>query len=165
MFGIGYSSNLRYNLKKYLELNFLDLGLYGHATVAQLDYMGLGLASLKKDGRNFESPSNEWVYEEDVTPPSGLGTPISVSGVWVNSVFHANGASPHKAYPDFRKGRFVFKGTVPASSDTVQANYTYKEVSCVYPDSDIYNVLMSQYLHNPDYWSSQVFPSGLERIL
>lgn len=165
MISIGYSSNLRYSTKQYLELQFLNLGMYGHATVDQLDYMGLGLARLQKNGRYFESPVNEWVYEEDVALPSGLGAPISISGVWINSVFHANGSSPYKPYPDYEHGRFVFKGTVPTNVDIIQANYSYKDVSVVYRDSETYNILMSQYLHNPDYWSAQVFPSGLERLL
>jgi hypothetical protein len=148
-----------------MELAFLNMGMYGHATVDQLDYMGLGLARLRKDGIYFESPTNEWVYEEDVTPPSGLGAPISVSGVWINSVFHTNGSAPYRPYPDYKNGRFIFKGTVPTNADVVQANYSYKDVSVVYRDSETYNALMSQYLHNPDYWSAQIFPSGIERLL
>jgi hypothetical protein len=47
----------------------------------------------------------------------------------------------------------------------VQANFTYKDVVVDFPDSETYNALMSQYLHNPDYWTAEVFPSGAERIL
>lgn len=165
MIGIGYSSNIRYNLKQHYELLLLNQGLYANVTVNNLDYAGLNDALLKKNGQYFESIANSWVYEEDVVTPSGYVDPIEVSGVWINSVFHANNSSPYIPIPDYQRGRFVFNGTVPTNLDNVQANFTYKEVSIDFPDSDSYNILMSQYLNNPDYWSEEVFPSGLERLL
>lgn len=165
MIGIGPSSNLRYNLKQYFELLFLNHGMFGHATVGEYDYAGRAASVLKKVGVFFESIANEWVYEEDVVSPSGYGDPIEVSGVWINSVFHANNSSPYYPIPDYQNGRFRFNGQIPLAADNVQANFTYKDVVVDYPDSDTYNILMSQYLHNPDYWTSEVFPSGIERLL
>ena len=165
MIGIRQSSNLRYNLKAYFELIFLNNGMYGNATIGDYDYGGRESATLRKNGRFFESVANEWVYEGDVTVPSGYYTPITVSGVWIDSVFHANDSSPYYPEPDYLRGRFVFNGQVPTAANTVQANFTYKDVKVDYVDSDVYNILMSQYLNNPEYWSQEVFPSGLERIL
>ena len=165
MIGIGPSSNLRYNIKQYIELLFLNQGWFGHAIIGQYDYAGREASVLQKDGLHFESIANEWVYEEDVVSPSGYGDPIPVSGVWINSVFHANNTAPYYPIPDYQRGRFRFNGQVPLATDDVQANFTYKDVVTDFSDSDMYNVLMSQYLNNPDYWTSEVFPSGLDRVL
>lgn len=163
--GIGPSSNLRYNIKQTLELLFLNNGMFGHALIGQYDYAGRQASVLKKDGVFFESIANEWVYEEDAVTPSGYGDPIEVSGVWINSVFHENNAAPYIPVPDYLHGRFRFNGQIPLATDNVQANFTYKDVIVDFPDSDNYNILMSKFLHNPDYWSADVFPSGLDRLL
>jgi hypothetical protein len=165
MINIGESSNLRYNIKAHFELLFLNNGMFGHALVGQYDYAGREASILKKNGRYFESVANSWVYEEDVVTPSGYMSPISVSGVWINSVFHASNSDPYKPVPDYDNGRFLFKGLVPTATDTVEANFTFKDVAVDFTDSETYNVIESQYLHNPDYWSQNVFPSGVERLL
>jgi len=165
MIGIGQSSNLRYNLKQWLELKLLDNGMYAHAEIGDVSYAGDSNATLRKDGQFFESVANEWVYEEDVTVPSGYTAPISVSGVWVNGTFHAEDSSPYYPKVDYKRGRIIFTGTVPAASDLVQANFTYKDVSVDFVDSDNYNFLMSEYLHNPSYDSTDIFPSGITRLL
>jgi hypothetical protein len=165
MIGIGFSSNLRYNIKAYFERLFLDNGMYADAVIGEYDYAGRQSSVLRKNGRFFESVANGWVHEEDVTVPSGYTSPIVVSGVWINSVFHANDSSPYYPKPDYERGRFTFLGTIPAASATVEANFTFKEVTVDFTDSETFNIIESQYLHNPDYWSQQTFPSGVERLL
>ena len=165
MIGIGYSSNLRYNLKQWLERRLLNNGMYTHALISDIDYYGNENAILSKNGDVFESAANEWVHEEDVTVPAGFVAPISVSGVYINSVYHANDSSPYKPSPDYVNGRFTFKGTVPGASDVVKANFTHRDITVDFPDSDNYNMLMSDFLDNPDYSTGDIYPSGATKVM
>jgi len=165
MIGIGFSSNLRYNIKAYLELLFLNNAMFGHALIGEYDYAGREPSVLRKNGRYFESVANSWVYEEDVVTPSGYMSPVMVSGVWINGAFHASNSAPYYPIPDHERGRFIFNGQIPTASDNVEANFTFRDVTTDFTDSDTYNIIESQYLHNPDYWSQDVFPSGVERLL
>jgi len=164
MIAISLTSNIKYNLKQYFEKKFLDKALYTNIHKNDLFYSGNNPSVLHKNGNTFESVANEWVYEQDISPPTGVEAPINVSGVYVNNTFYANDSSPYYPSPDYLHGRIVFRSP-PSDSDTVQAEFSYKDCVIDYVDSDINNILQTQYIGNPDYDSNNVYPSGLERIL
>jgi hypothetical protein len=166
MLGIGFTSNIRYNLKQYLEKLFLDNAFYTNTKRGYTFYDGSNPAQLTRvGGRYYESMANEWAYETDITVPSGSKGIIAVSGAWVNGAFHANGSATYNPAPDYLRGRIVF-GTAPPANATVEAEFSAKDVKVDFQDSKINNILMTKYLHNPDFWSSTaVTPSGVERLL
>ncbi|RKY43064.1 MAG: hypothetical protein DRP85_00785 [Candidatus Makaraimicrobium thalassicum] len=168
MIGIGFTSNIRYNLKQYCEKLFLDNGFYTNVTRNIDFYDETSLANLRRvEGIYYESIANEWVYETDISAPSGFPSPIlPVSGVWINGSFHANNSHPYYPSPDYLRGRYIFRNPPPQDA-TVEAEYSYKDVKVDFVDSHTFNILMSRFLTNAPYSSSEsiIYPSGLERIL
>jgi hypothetical protein len=163
MLGIGFTSNIRYNLKQYLEKVFLDNAFYTNIKRGFTFYDNSNPAQLINAGGYYESIANEWAYETDVIVPSGNEDIIAVSGIYVNGAFNANDSGPYYPSPDYLRGRMVLR-SMPASTAIVEAEFSAKDVKLDFEDSQINNILTSKFLHNPDFWSTQVTPSGLERI-
>jgi len=164
MISISFTSNLKYNLKQYYMKRFLNNGFYTNIHKNDLFYNDNNPSVLRKNGNLFESIANEWVYELDITQPSGFEAPIDVSGVYVNNTFYANGAAPYYPQPDYLYGAIKFVSP-PSSTDVVQAEFSYKDCVIDYEDSKINNIIQTQYIQNPDYDTTEIYPSGIDRIL
>lgn len=163
MISISLTTNIRYNLKQFFTKRFLDRGFYTNIKKNDIFYDSGNPSVLVKNGNLFESIANEWVYELDVSQPSGFEAPIDVSGVYVNNTFYANGAAPYGAQPDYLHGCFKFSSP-PSSTDVVQAEFSYKDCVVDYDDSTVNNIIQTQYIQNPDF-TADIHPSGLDRIL
>lgn len=82
------------------------------------------------NGRVWESFRKDWVWESGVDFNT---QPISISGVYVNGVFHPNGtAGAYAFHIDYPLGRVVFDSPINPTGD-VSLNYSYRW-SPFYPD-------------------------------
>jgi hypothetical protein len=158
------SAQLKFNIKSHLEREFINKGLYFNIASGMYDVSGERADILTRvNGQLYESFFDEWIYETDASGVGGFNT-VTVSGVYVDSVFQARGSSPYEPFIDYRNGRVGFNGTeVPAGSE-VLAEFSYKHGRVDFVKSNAVNLLFSQVKDNVDFTQNAV-PSGLERQL
>jgi hypothetical protein len=160
------SANLRYNIKSYLDREFINQGQYINIASGTFWRLGIRADTLSRvgDGSIYESNFNNWIYETDASGVNSDYRTILCSGVCVDGTWHAKNTSPHYAKVDYRKGRVHFTGTKPAASASVYTNLSYKHILVDFPDSDASNLLFSYIKNNVDYTGNQL-PSGVDRQL
>jgi len=132
------NSELESNLKSFLDWGFLGIG--GWFNVELSTYGGWGGTYDKMRvvndpsytlGQVWETPRKDWVWESE-TPYIG-GSPISISGVWVDSALKTSGDATYGHHYNYPLGRVVFDSAVSTSS-TVQIEHSYRNVQVYIAD-------------------------------
>jgi len=159
------SAQIKFNLKSYLDREFVNSGLFLNIPSGTLDPVSLSdISSLNRvNGSLYESHFDNWLYEPDASGLAGFPT-IPTSGVYINGVFHARGSAPHSPEIDFANGRVFFNGTEPAVGDEIRADFTHKNVLVSFVDSRATNLLFNAFKDSVDF-SQNVIPSGGTRQL
>ncbi len=158
------------NLKFFFDLRALNAGLYFNVASGQPDFAGNDQSALIRvfrdpdfdDGRVYQSKYKNWVYEEDVVPPSGFALPTIASGVFVNGVFRLRTDFTFGHSIDYPNGRIIFDDDSAVTvTDTVQAKFSVKRVQIEEINKDIIPLINDLIISNPSIESPQAVPSGL----
>lgn len=132
------TSELEANLKGFLDWAFLGIGGWFDVTIPTAGAWGGDFANLRvvEDfsyslGQVWEAARKDWVWETG-TPYAGYN-PINISGVYVNGVLKGTGDSTYAHHYNYPLGRVVFDSPI-ATTDTVQLNYSYRNVQVYIAD-------------------------------
>lgn len=160
------SSNLKFNIKSYLDREFVNSGLFINIGSGILYRPGGQRLDqlVRVNGRLYESLFNNWVYEPDASGVAGFPT-TQASGIYVNGSFQARNSSPYEPEIDYNNGRVFLNGTQIPSSATVSAEFTYKNVGVDFVDSQSINRIFSNLKDSVDFTNNILAPSGKERQL
>lgn len=158
------TAQLRFNIKSYLDREFVNSGLFLNVPSGTRDPVSLTDISLltPTSPTLYESHFNNWLYETDASGVSSFPT-IHASGVYIDGVFHATGSAPYEPEIDFARGRVFFGADVPSASE-VRADFTHKNVVVDFVDSQAANLVFSRFKDSIDY-SENILPSGTDRQL
>lgn len=124
------SEVIRDNIITFLDYGFTSHGGYTNVNIPQSGLYGGYFHILKPvdhpnytDGTVWESPRKNWVWENDLE----IGTPIQISGLFINNTYYPNGSG---YYIDYRNGRVVFD-SAKALSSTITIAHSEKWVAVV----------------------------------
>lgn len=158
------SSQLKFNIKSYLDREFVNSGLFVNIASGVTYRPGQRIDLLTRvDGNLYESYFNNWIFEPDASGVAGFPT-IQASGVFIDGVFHAKGVAPYEPEIDYNDGRIFFNGTAIPVASTVSAEFSYKNVGVNFVKSQAINLIFSQFKDSVDFTQNSV-PSGLQRQL
>lgn len=136
-----FDSVLKSNIMTLFDWGFVDIGAYYNVNVPTSGFYGGTFHELHPvdhpnytSGQVWSSSRKNWMWETGVTK----GTPISVSGVFVNDTLLSSGY-----YIDYPNGYVVFDSGRPLT-DNVHMEYSYKWIDFV--DSD--NMSLFQKIHD-----------------
>lgn len=132
------------NIAYWLDVSFVEAGLYTNIDVNTVNYYGEDISELVEfenpeyylDGQVYQSKFKNWIYEEGINYPAGAATPIVCSGIYINDEFHLKTeASGYLGYHiDYLNGRIIFDNaygaeTAYGSGDlTIKAAFSYKNI-------------------------------------
>ena len=163
------SNQLKTNMVLYLNNLLLNEGYYNNIALGEFDFEGNDLSQLALHtddstfslGTVWQSHKLNWVYEGDVVVPSGALAPVDPSGVYIDDVFFAKDDATFGHVFDFENGRVVFtSGVGPTVSNTVQVEYSYKEVFVGIANKTTVHALHNDFFDDDSVFNS-VFPSGV----
>lgn len=106
-----------YNKGGYYNINMPASGAYGGSK----SRLGPLNDPNYTTGKVWQTYKGNWVWE----PTSGIGTPISISGVYINGSFTNSGYSL-----DYINGRVIFDSPIGVSSN-VQINFSHKWLNVI----------------------------------
>ena len=132
------NSELESNLKSFLDWGMLGIGGWFNVTMPTYGAWGGSFAQLRVVddpsytlGQVWESARKDWVWETGV-PYTG-GSPIEISGVYINSTLQATGDATYGHHYNYPLGRVVFDTAISTTS-TVQLEYSYRNVQTYIAD-------------------------------
>lgn len=159
------SANIKFNIKSYLEREFINQGLYFNVASGSVWRAGQRIDTLYRvNQEKYESYFNNWIYETDASGISSYNTTVC-NGVYIDGIFHSKGSGVYKPVINYRKGQVLFDGpSYPTALQTVSAVFSYKHAAVEFVDSDASNLLFSLYKDNVDY-TENAYASGLQRQL
>jgi hypothetical protein len=127
------SSELEVNLKSFLDWGFLCIGAWTNVEIPTSGAWGgvFHKARLVDDpaytlGTVWETPRQDWIYETGLCCYTG-GTPISISGVYVNGTFYGTGDAVYGHHYNYPLGRIVFDSP-RLTTDTITLEYSYRNI-------------------------------------
>jgi len=162
------SNQLKTNLVFFLNNLLLNNGYFDNIELGELDFEGNDLSEffIHSDDSSFvtgsvwQSPRINWVSERDTVIPAGAEAPTDPSGVYINDIFVPKDDPNLGHVFDFENGRVIFtSGTLPLSTDLVQAEYSVKDVFVGIASKQTVHVLHNDFFANDAIFDS-VFPSG-----
>jgi hypothetical protein len=166
-----FTNQLKENLALFLTSKFLDAGYFRNITTGNsTDFNSNDLSKFSIDTRDssyasgtvWAAPRPNWVYEGDISVPSGGTGPITPSGVFVNSSFKLPNDATYGHVFDYLGGRVIFtSGAVLDQNDDVKASYSYKEFKIRLPDNTQVESLYTEYMSNTGI-PNQEFPMSAE---
>jgi hypothetical protein len=117
------SNILLENFISFYDWGFFNKGGFYNISIPTSGAYGGSKSTLKPqkdpnytDGRVWQSHRGNWVWE----PDAGVGTPIPISGVYINGSFTPSGYSV-----DYLNGRVIMNSPIPINSNVTVA-YSYK---------------------------------------
>lgn len=132
------SSELESNLKSFIDWGMLGIGGWFNVEIPTSGAWGGTFDQMRvvddpsyTAGQVWETPRKDWVWES-ATEYDG-GTPISISGVYVNSVLKGTGDAVYGHHYNYPLGRVVFDNAISTTS-TVQIEYSYRNVQVYIAD-------------------------------
>ena len=147
VFDSTLNNDIQDGIIEYFDWALLEKGNYFNVTLGELspsgeDYSILRLSENEafQRGRIWESFRKNWVWQSGISynpqPIVGVNnTKPGISGVYVNGAFYPSTTTgPYAHYVDYYNGRIVFNSPIPTGS-IVQAEYSYKWINMIYPDS------------------------------
>lgn len=121
------------NFINFYDWGFLDKGGYYNNNIPSSGMYGGEKTRLRpaqdpnySNGQVWQAYRPNWVWETGVS----VGTPISISGVFVTGVFRATGNTEQPYHIDYSNGRVVFQNPIPLSSN-VRIEYSNKWINIV----------------------------------
>lgn len=161
---IGISNTTNENIKYWIDLSFLEEGACDTINLNETDYDYRNLSKLSSvedrvygEGRVYQAPLKNWVWEEGIQKQYDFETPVVCSGLWIGGEFHSKTAASGdlKYSIDYRNGRAIFdnaygpdvaygSGNVP-----VCAEYSYKRIYVVTETELVKTFAESDDLNNP----------------
>jgi len=152
--GYELTDQLIYNLKWFIDQGLVEHGGYGIYTLAEpdsfydTDETNLHIVEDERfvSGIVWEGAGHGWVWESGLSVPSGAIEPFRVSGVYVNSTFHAQADSGIFAHHiDYQNGRILFE--LPQNpDDLIQAEFTRRSVQVGFAEHKEFRSLMRESL-------------------
>ena len=127
-------NELENNYKSFLDWGFLNIGAFTNVNIPTQNIAGFDLHILKptnnpnkSDRTVWQSARKDWVHESGIN--YSTTSPISVSGVYVNSVFYPGptGNATLGYTINYPEGYVVFNKPL-ASNSNVQLEYSYKNI-------------------------------------
>ena len=110
------NSELESNLKSFLDWGFLGIGGWFNVEIPTSGAWGGTFDRMRVVddpsytlGQVWETPRKDWVWES--TTPYAGGSPIQISGVYVDSSLKATGDSTYGHHYNYPLGRVVFDST------------------------------------------------------
>ena len=129
---------LESNLKSYLDWGMLGIGGWFNVNIPTSGAWGGTFDQLRVVddpsytlGQVWEPPRKDWVWETGVAYTGG--SPIDISGVYVNSTLKGTGDATYGHHYNYPLGRVVFDTAVPITS-TVKLEYSYRNVQTYIAD-------------------------------
>ena len=157
------SSQVRFNLKLYLDREFVNDGQYINVESGHFAVNGQRADVLTEvNPRRYASSYTEWVGDTDHDGCDPYPT-IVASGVTIDGQFHERGSAPYFPQINYENGEVIFGVDVPANS-TVETTFSAKRTTFDFPDSDVANLLYTSIKDNVDFATTTI-PSGIERQL
>lgn len=147
VFDATLNNEIQDGLIEYFDWGLLEKGNYFNVTRGELGPSGQDMSRLRlsqderyASGRVWEAFRKNWVWQSGVSysPAPKVGTNNTkpgISGVYINDTFYPStttGAYAH--YVDYYNGRIIFNSPLPTGTK-VQAEYSYKWINVVYPQS------------------------------
>lgn len=123
------------NVIDFLKYGFLEIGAFINVTSGVLSPV-VGESGVQ-DYSIYRGVKDDWVWESNISLKySGGSQPYIPSGIFVNDTFYPTGTTINGTgyYFDFVRGRVVFDGSMPPSTN-VQANYAVRYVH-IYDNED-----------------------------
>jgi hypothetical protein len=162
--GYELTDQLLYNLKWFLDWNFLNNGafnIYEYDSESWYDedesQLHLVPDERYEQGRVWEGAGREWVWESGVSLGSGAVDPFRVSGVYIDGDFYPTGSvGINRHHVDYLNGRIIFDEP-KSSDDDIRAEYTRRSVYVGFADSLEFRVLM---LNAVEEFLTDSLPSG-----
>jgi len=148
--GYELTDQLQYNLKWFLDWNFVNNGAYGVYEYNSESWYDEDEARLHPvdderyaSGQVWEGAGREWVWESGASlGVSGALDPFRVSGVYLDGTFHPTGsAGVYGFHVDYLNGRIIFdqpKNTL----DDIRAEYTRRSIHVGFADEPEFRILM-----------------------
>ena len=129
---------LESNLKSYLDWGMLGIGGWFNVNIPTSGAWGGTFDQLRVVddpsytlGQVWESARKDWVWETGVAYTGG--SPIDISGVYVNSTLKGTGDATYGHHYNYPLGRVVFDTAIPTTS-TIQLEYSYRNVQTYIAD-------------------------------
>ena len=129
---------LESNLKSYLDWGMLGIGGWFNVNIPTSGAWGGTFDQLRVVddpsytlGQVWETPRKDWVWETGVAYTGG--SPIDISGVYVNSTLKGTGDATYGHHYNYPLGRVVFDTAIPTTS-TVKLEYSYRNVQTYIAD-------------------------------
>lgn len=122
-------NQVQQSIISFFDWGFLDKGAYTNIYLGQSDINSNDQSKLRKvydsnytNGQVWEAFHHNLVWESGMT----TGTPIHISGVYVDGSFKTSGTAGYEHYIDYERGRVVFDSAISAT--TVRMEYSYKNI-------------------------------------
>jgi len=161
---VGLTNQIRYNLDAFFNRLMIKDGYFYPVEVGELAVEGdmselSGQTDLSdyNDYEVWQSAYKPWVFEENITAPSGSLAITYPSGVYVDSVYTDVGV-----HFDYNGGRVIFD-TALAGTETVQvAGMTYKNIYVGFPDEQMYLLDQTEFKSQGGVGDLVSYPSDLQ---
>lgn len=132
------NSELESNLKSYFDWGMLGIGGWFNVTIPTSGAWGGTFDQLRLVddpsytlGQVWESARKDWVWETGVAYTGG--SPIDISGVYINDTLKATGDATYGHHYNYPLGRVVFDTAISTTSN-VQLEYSYRNVQSYIAD-------------------------------
>ena len=132
------NSELESNLKSFLDWGMLGIGGWFNVTIPTYGGWGGTFDQLRlvddpayNLGQVWEGARKDWVWETGVGYSNG--SPIDISGVYIDSVLKASGHATYGHHYNYPLGRVIFDNAIPTTS-TVQVEHSYRNVQTYIAD-------------------------------
>lgn len=127
------SNILLQNFISFYDWGFIDKGGFYNTKVPASGMYGGDKHKLKPlsdpnyaDGTVWQGFRGNWMWETGVS----IGTPVSVSGIFINNTFRATGNVTQPYYVNYPRGQVIFNSPISVTSN-VQIEYSYKWLNVV----------------------------------
>ena len=162
--GFELTDQLNYNIKWFLDWNFLNHGAYGIYEYNSSSWYDDDESKLHpvsderyEQGRVWEGVGRSWVWESGVSLSSGAVDPFRVSGVYIDGDFYSiNSSGINRHHVDYLNGRIIFDEPKSADDD-IRAEYVRRSVHVGFADSSEFRVMMLNAVE--EFWTDSL-PSG-----
>jgi hypothetical protein len=132
------SNILLRNLISFYDWGFLDKGGFVNVKIPSSGMYSGDKHKLQpvntpnyQNGKAWQAFKSNWVWESGVT----VGSPVSISGVYVNGTFRSLNNNVQPYYINYPQGQVIFNNPISASSN-VTIEYSYKWLNVV-PADDV----------------------------
>lgn len=163
------TDNLALNLYDWISWSLLGVGAFENVTKGQTAVYSGDRSRLRPttdprytSGKVWQSHRGDWCWE---TGTAFSTDPIQVSGIWVNSTFYPTTGTTYPHYFDYPNGRLIFTGSSPATTSTIQVEYSPRRVSVRMADDPWFKSVMMGTNRVDDAQFSSSNPSGQWNLL